>query len=121
MGNPMNELMALRIKHDLSPSLAKILILLAKNQIVTAEMIEVEEELATEAKVAIHRLRRELEGSGIEVQSRRGIGYWVDSEARKLITEAMIPPQMELPFGDEGDGEDGGDSGSDAGGPSTST
>lgn len=99
--------MALQIHYDLSPSLAKILLLLVKNKVVTARMIEVEHRLTKDAKVALHRLRRRLEGVDIEIKSRRDVGYWLDDEARRNIHIVMKRAQMEepeLPLGDGGNG-----------------
>ena len=100
----MTNLIALQMRYDLSPSLAKILLLLAQNKIVTATMIEVEHKITKDAKVAIHRLRRRLEGVDIAVKSRRDVGYWVEPDARQTIHEAMKSDQLELPLGDGGNG-----------------
>jgi hypothetical protein len=90
--------MALQIRYDLSPSLANILLLLAQNKVVTAKMVEVDHKLTKDTKVAIHRLRRRLEGAAVEIKSRRDVGYWVDDKTRADIREAMKPDQLELPF-----------------------
>lgn len=98
----MTSLMALQMRYDLSPSLAKILLLLVKNKVVTPSMIEVEHRITKDAKVAIHRLRRRLEGMQIEIKSRRDVGYWVDDEVRISIHEAAKSDQLELPLSDGG-------------------
>lgn len=100
----MTDLMALQIRYDLSPSLAKILLLLAQNKVVTPRMIEVDHRLTKDAKVAMHRLRRRLEGVGVEIKSRRDVGYWVDDTIRVTIHEAMKSDQLELPLGGGGNG-----------------
>ncbi len=33
----------------------------------------------------VHKLRRALEGTDIEVRSRRTIGYWLDAETRRVL------------------------------------
>ncbi|HEY7822611.1 MAG TPA: helix-turn-helix domain-containing protein [Acidimicrobiia bacterium] len=98
----MTNLMAIQIHYDLSPVLAKILLLLAQNKVVTSRMIEVDESLTKDAKVALHRLRRRLEGPGIEIKSRRDVGYWIETESRMEILEVLADGQMELPLGDGG-------------------
>lgn len=79
----MDELKALQIRYDLSPSLAKILLLLAKNQIVTPAMIEHDHAITKDAKVAVHRLRRRLNNEPFEIKSRRDVGYWLEDSVRK--------------------------------------
>lgn len=92
----MTELMALQMKYDLPPSLAKILLMLAQNQVVTARMIEIDTRLTKDAKVAMHRLRRRLEGSPVEIRSRRDVGYWLESDSRAVVLESAKPIEMLL-------------------------
>jgi hypothetical protein len=85
----LNDLMRLQITYDLPPSLAKILVLLVNNEVVTARMIELDERLTKDAKVAVHRLRRRLEASPFTVNSRRDVGYWIDDAAREILRGVM--------------------------------
>jgi hypothetical protein len=85
----------LQIKYNLSPSLAKLLLLLLNHKIVTIRMIEVENNLSTDARVAIHRLRRRLGIDGIVIQSRRDVGYWLDVATRTAITNMMDGEMMD--------------------------
>lgn len=80
----MINLTRLQIRFDLPPSLAKILVLLTQNEVVTSRMIELDHKLTKDAKVAIHRLRRRLD-STVEIQSKRDVGYWLDPEAKKTV------------------------------------
>jgi len=98
----VTDLMALQIRYDLSPSLAKILLLLVQNKVVTARMIEVDHRLTRDAKVALHRLRRRLEGLDIEIKSRRDVGYWLGDDTRQAIHAVIEGDQKELPLGDGG-------------------
>jgi hypothetical protein len=69
---------------------------------VTPEMITLRLQIATDAKVVIHRLRNALkvwcDAHGIppfEVQSRRGLGYWLDAADKEkihAITSGVIAP-----------------------------
>lgn len=85
----MNDLMRLQISYDLPPSLAKILVMLVDNEVVTARMIELDERLTKDAKVAIHRLRRRLEASAVEIKSRRDVGYWIEDTSRDALRGVM--------------------------------
>lgn len=98
----MDEFTTLQMRYDLTPLLARILHLLAENTAVSSAMIETEHRLTKDAPVAMHRLRRRLEQGGINVQFRRGVGYWLDPEDRKKVAAAMVPDQMSLPLGDGG-------------------
>lgn len=84
----MTNLTRLQIRFDLPPSLAKILVLLTENEVVTSRMIELDHKLTKDAKVAIHRLRRRLD-SAVEIQSRRDVGYWLDADAKKKVIAAQ--------------------------------
>lgn len=91
----MDRLSALQIHFDLSPAMAKILILLLDHPVVTPRMIEGQHSITKDAKVAMHRLRRRLECMDpvIEVKSRRDVGYWLDPDDRDQV-EAGIRKRM---------------------------
>lgn len=75
-----------RLTHVLNNLMGLLLAL----PIVTPEMIRQRLEIAPDAKVAIHRLRKHLEPWGIEIGSRRNVGYWLEdttkAQIRRLIT-----------------------------------
>ncbi len=96
--NDVTELMSLQMRYDLPLTLAKILVLLARNQVVTVQMIEQEHRITKDAKVAIHRLRRRLDGAGVEIKSRRDFGYWLEKADRERVFEAAKTDQLELPL-----------------------
>lgn len=81
----MTDLLSLQMRFDLPINLAKILVLLNENVVVTAEMIEQEHALAKHAKVALHRLRHRLDGTGIDIKSRRDIGYWLTKAGKEAL------------------------------------
>lgn len=95
----------LQMEYDLSPSLAKLMLLLIENKVVTANMIEHDFKIATDAKIAIHRLRRRLIPSGIEILSRRDVGYWLPISVKEAI-EKRVFKQMTLPLDHSGKPED---------------
>jgi DNA-binding response OmpR family regulator len=74
---------AARLK--LPMSLAKVLVLLLDKNVVTPQVIEEELPLVEQAKVTILRLRRRLEKHGIQIQSQRGVGYWLGEDAKHNI------------------------------------
>jgi hypothetical protein len=78
----------LLIKFNLTPALNNLLGLLMALDLVTPEMVEQRLEIATAAKVAIHRLRALLKPYGIKIESRRHLGYWLTPETKARI-EAM--------------------------------
>lgn len=93
----MKEMQALQMRFDLPPSLARIVMLLVENEVVTPRMIEVDHKITKDAKVAMHRLRRRLD-TVAEIKSRRDVGYWLEPEARFVLRDGMKPMQLELPF-----------------------
>lgn len=84
-----NELLAVTFK--LTPVLNNLLGLLLALPNVTPEMIRQRLEIASDAKVGMHRLREHLKPFGIKIMSRRNLGYWLEDDikiqVRKLIAE----------------------------------
>ncbi len=66
----------------LSTSLSKLLGCLMETPNVTPEMIVDRLAIATDAKVAVHRLRDAMKPWQVDkkpiIQGRRGLGYWID-------------------------------------------
>jgi len=85
----MSEIVALQKKFDLPTSLAKLLLLLAKNENVTNGDIESTGKITKEAKGAVWRLRRSVAVHGITVRSRRDVGYWLEDEDRAKVMDAI--------------------------------
>lgn len=83
----MTDLLDFQMRFDLPINLAKILVLLADNTVVTAEMVE-EQGLTKDAKVAMFRLRRRLEEKNIFIFSRRDIGYWLSKSGKDALKES---------------------------------
>lgn len=84
----------------LTPVLNNLLGLLLTLPVVTPEMIRQRLEIAPDAKVAIHRLRRHLDPWKIAVGSKRNVGYWLDADAKTAIKAlmggALITAQLDL-------------------------
>jgi len=91
------DLLTFQMRYDLPITLAKVLVLLADNIVVTAAMIEDEHGLTKNAKVVMHRLRRCLDGTGIEIKSRRDIGYWLTSEGKQVLANEPLGHGDSLP------------------------
>lgn len=78
----------------LTPALNKLLGLLLALPNVTSEMIRHRLEIATDAKVIIHRLRLHLNDwtdkrneRRIVIESRRSLGYWIELEDKLRIQQ----------------------------------
>lgn len=69
----------------LAPASRNILGLLLAVPLVTGEMVQQRLGLASDAKVAMHRLKKALAPFNIEVKSQRHIGYWLDAETKERI------------------------------------
>lgn len=81
------QLIDIQMTLGLSGKLARILLLLNEQKVVTQHDIVTEYKLATDAKVAIHRLRRALDGKGVDIKSRRDVGYWLEPSTKERIKE----------------------------------
>jgi protoheme ferro-lyase len=54
-------------------------------------MIQQRLEIATDSKVAIHRLRQHMKPYGVAIQSKRCLGYWLEPETKQLIRDQITP------------------------------
>jgi hypothetical protein len=79
----------------LTPNLANFLGLLLALPVVTAEIISERAGIASDAKVAKHRLQKELIPWDIQVHSKRLLGYWLDDDTKARIRALLDPPQGE--------------------------
>lgn len=96
--NLAGEYATLQMRYGLTPLLVRILHLLAKNNLVTADMIEVQHQLTNDTPVAIHRLRKRMAPFDVKVNYRRGVGYWIETRDRDAIIANMVPDQLDLPL-----------------------
>ena len=87
----------LMLKYKLTPSMAQVMVLLMENRIVTPTMVEVDQPITTDGKVLMHRLRRRLTGTQIEVKSQRSVGYWLDQTSREIVKRDLADDQLNLP------------------------
>jgi hypothetical protein len=85
----------------LTPVLNNLMGLLLAVPAVTPEMIRQRLEIAPDAKVAMHRLRRHMKEWEIKIHSRRNVGYWLEDQdkvrVRALIAQKMrgqVTPQV---------------------------
>lgn len=72
----------------MTPALASLLSMLMTSQTVTKEDIEKDGRVATNIRVAMCRLRKELQPYDVIIQSRRFIGYWLSSADKRKVTAA---------------------------------
>lgn len=77
----------------LTPVLNNLMGLLLTVPVVTPEMIRQRLEIAPDAKVAAHRLRKQLEPFEIKIHSRRNVGYWLE-DADKARIRGMVAAKM---------------------------
>lgn len=73
----------------LPTSLRRLLGMLMASEFVTPDMINGDLEIQSDAKVAIHRLRRLLKPWNIEINSRRFVGYWIDEETKERVKDLV--------------------------------
>jgi hypothetical protein len=89
----------LAVTFRLTPALNNLLGLLISVPVVTPEMIRDRLEIANDAKVGIHRLRKQLEPWDIKIQQKRNLGYWLEDEdkarIRGLVAAKVGPPKEE--------------------------
>jgi hypothetical protein len=79
----------------LAPKMTDLLGLLLSLPIVTSDQIDRRLGIASDAKVAIHRLRKELAPWSIAIFSKRLRGYWLDDETKAKIKQLISPAQDE--------------------------
>jgi hypothetical protein len=91
----MDAHVALQVEYDLSEMMAKILVLLIENKLVTQAMVEEEHKITVDAKVAVYKLRLRLEGA-VDINSRRGVGYWISAGDREKLREVLSRAQEEV-------------------------
>jgi len=71
---------------DLSPKLSDLLGLLLNSPVVSSPTIRQRLEIASDARVAMYRLRRTMEKFNVVIHCRRGYGYWLDEATKQRIT-----------------------------------
>jgi len=80
----------LRQTFGLSATLGEVLYLLLTEDLVTnADILE----HATNARVAIYRLRAILKPMDLDIRMRRELGYWLNDDDKKAIIDVVAPPE----------------------------
>lgn len=83
----------IQLHFRLTKTLAQLFIHLMEEKTITARQIENDFKIATDGKIAIHRLRRRLEGTSIEIKSMRDVGYWFEPSMKEHIQELVATGQ----------------------------
>jgi hypothetical protein len=89
----------LQVLYRLPDALSRILLLLIDRATVSVDDIEKEHKLATQANVAIHRLRRRVAPYRIEIKHKKALGYYIEHEQKIIIIDQMkrvdnaMPPE----------------------------
>jgi hypothetical protein len=91
---------SIRAVFHLSPRLADIFGLLLSQDVVPTETLTTRLNLVSDAKVAVHRLRRQMAPLGITIHSRNRVGYWISDED-KAILHGML--EAKAPVADDSD------------------
>lgn len=102
----MVDVVDLQMRYKLTHCMAQALYLLLSNKVVTAKMLEIDvissigakTPLTTDSKVLMHRIRRRLTDTNIDIKSQRNLGYWLDNTSRERILREVGEEQMSLPF-----------------------
>jgi hypothetical protein len=92
---------SLLVTFKLPPQRMKLMALLLSLPIVTPEIIAQRLGIDIEVRVAMNRLRKDLEPFEIEIQSRRKLGYWFTEETKakiKQLVDAANNVTLELPL-----------------------
>lgn len=79
----------LRIAFKLSQQQVSLLLLLLSMKVVHPQVIYERLSVATEVRVAVHRLRHVLEPFGITIENKRSLGYWLSDESKARIREIL--------------------------------
>jgi DNA-binding response OmpR family regulator len=79
----------LRTTFKLSAQEASLLMLLLTTDVVSSDLICERLNVATEVRVAIHRLRKTLATHQVEIESKRHLGYWLTPEMKDRIRRKL--------------------------------
>lgn len=86
----MSALNSVQMAFQISPDMAKLLVLLCTKKYVTTQAIEEIYKTVGDARVSVHRLRKQLHPHAVRIKSQRNLGYWVTPEDRtKIFTEVV--------------------------------
>jgi hypothetical protein len=85
----------------LSPSLAKLLMIMLEETLVTTKEVSDKYKIATDGRVAMYRLRNYLRGYDIEIMSRRELGYWLEPSTKQKVIDLADVGQMSFTFDHE--------------------
>lgn len=93
---------SLAVTFKLSAGSHKLLALLMSSSHVTSQMVQKRLEIATDTKVAMHRLRVALKPFGtkdhrIEIKNRRTLGYFLEPETKAFINSLVTQGVTETP------------------------
>lgn len=74
---------------SLPPMLEKVFRLLLLNKRVTTQMVSDSLGSEIDVKMTMFRLRKYLKPHDVEVKSKRHIGYWLESDVKERLLDAM--------------------------------
>jgi hypothetical protein len=68
---------------------AKLLALLMEVPVASADVLSRKVKMSTEAKVAVHRLRKRMDEYGVKVSAKRFYGFWLEPDQKAKVRELM--------------------------------
>lgn len=79
----------LGIVFDISPAQASVLSCLSRAKIVTANELKTFTGLKSLAKIAVSRTRHKVREHGFDINSKKGVGYWMTAEDQAGVTDKV--------------------------------
>ena len=79
----------LGIVFELSPAQASVLSCLVRGTVATADQLLTYTGVRPPIKVVVSRARAKLKERGLFIQSRIGVGYWIENDVRRAIDKAV--------------------------------
>lgn len=84
----------LSVLFNLSPSQSSVLSCLVRSHIVSSAELLAYTGVQSLVKIVVSHTRKKLREHGFDINSKPGVGYWVDPDAKKSI-EDMVSKFME--------------------------
>jgi hypothetical protein len=89
---------SLALSLGVSPRMARLLVEMYNRTILTYPEIY-EMGYSQAHRVLVGRMRRLLKGTGIDVETKHGTGYWIDSASRTVILNTLQQARSATPEG----------------------
>lgn len=77
---------------SLPPMLAKLLKHLLEKRLTSSDAAAKAMGVSSEPKTAVFRLRKVLQRYGVDIKSRRHLGYWIEADEKQRLVDALKRP-----------------------------